>query len=436
MSRNAKFFYFLLSLVINLNCSKEETPAMVPDSNFQEEPEPEIETEVYFTLITESPPNSTETSDDWVILHDSNGNLLGYSSYETGDRIEFEAPTDLLTPTISVTYLKYLNTNGNQHFDISTSVDVDKGYIQNFGPNPPPENIDYTKKGEFNLSVRDIPDPFRNASPAKVELSSGLGRLGFSSTGTGSLNGTFELNLQIEALQGFDDYLISILDGNNRLKYFYLNNPDVQNLSVNYNTDFVDFEKEISISLPPHTRFNLNIAGFKDDQGFSQYGGYWLHDVISVLNKDVIANPLKIGYLNMFNKYRTQFNISMDGYDYSISQYGEALDELVIPEKPVMNIVDKSVNSFLFDIDIEFSSTVHKWDYQEGSSAEGNHLLTRWQLYAPKDFNPIIGDLPIEILEKYPDISIERIKYKSSNFTLLNEDSEFQSNQRITIFEQ
>ncbi|WP_422082603.1 hypothetical protein [Ulvibacterium sp.] len=428
------FIFFLISVLCAINCSKDETS----DSDSKEEPKPEEprqETEIYFALNTESPPNLTEASDDWVILHDVNGNLLGYSAYETGDKLEFDAPIDVLTPTIAVTYLNYRTTNGNQYFEISTTVAVNKGSIENIGPNPPPENPDYTKTGEFNLSIQDIPDPFRNASPTKVELSSGRGRLGFSSGGTGLPNGTLELNLQIESYQGFDDYLISILDGNNHLKYFYLNNSEVQNLSANYITDFLDFEKEIGISLPPHTRFNLNIAGFKEDQDFSQYGGYWLHDVISVLNRDVVTNPLKIGYLDMFNKYRTLFNINMDGYDYGISHYGKALDTLVIPEKPVMNVVDRSLNAFSFDIDLDFIDALHKWDYQEGSSGDGNYIQTRWSLSVPKDFSPSIGELPDEILEKYPDINVERMEYRSSSFNLPMENPEFLSNHQITIFE-
>lgn len=425
----------LLSLALAfINCSKDETSTS--DSDSQEGPKQESETEIYFTLNTESPPNLTEESDDWVILHDVNGNLLGYSAYETGDKLEFEAPINVLTPTIAVTYLNYRTTNGNQYFEISTTVALNKGSMVNIGPNPPPTNTDYTKTGEFNLFIEDIPDPFRNASPTKVELSSGRGRLGFSSGGTGLPNGTLELNLQIESYQGFDDYLISILDGNNHLKYFYLNNPEVQNLSANYMTDFLDFEKEIGIPLPPHTRFNLNIAGFKEDQDFSQYGGYWLHDVISVVNRDVVTNPLKIGYLNMFEKYRTLFNISMDGYNYSLSNYGQALDTLVIPEKPVMNVVDRSLNAFSFDIDLDFINALHKWDYQEGSSGDGNYIQTRWSLTAPKDFDPAIAELPEEILKKYPDINIEMIEYRSSSFNLPMENPEFLSNQRITIFEQ
>ncbi|MGI9549923.1 MAG: hypothetical protein ACR2MT_01885 [Aurantibacter sp.] len=435
----------ITTLVLSANCTKDQAPAPKPDTDEQIDPEPnepkeptEPETEVYFTLNTYEPPYEVEASEDWVILHDANGKLLDYSSYVAGDKLEFEAPTDSLTPTFSVTYLKYRNLNDRKYHDVTTTTNVARGFVQNFGPYSLSESEDLIKTGEFDFTVQNVPDPDRDASPIKVELSSGRGRLGGGSGGSGFPNGTQVLTLaQIDKYEGFDDYLITILDDFNNLKYYFLDNPSGQGFTTDYTVDFLDFEQDISIFLPPHNSYNLNVAGFKEEQEFSQNGGYWLHDVISVLNTDVPTNPLKVGYLDIFTKYRTVFNISMDGYSYVIVNFGDPLEALVIPDKPAVTVTDPSLNAFRFNVDTEFVSGVHSWFYEEGSGANNDFLRTTWSISADKGFEPVVGDLPNEILEKYPDMALNLLEYSSSRFNLPMVESEYPlASHSITVFNQ
>ena len=167
---------------------------------------------------------------------------------------------------------------------------------------------------------------------------------------------------------------------------------------MDYSADFLEFDTYVNVTLPPYNEYWFHIAGFKEDQEFDSWGGYWLHDVHYLLDKDVVTDPLKLGYLDRFPKYRTQFHIGLDGYKYSMVQFGEALDALVIPEKPIFNIIDVSINAFQFTIDIEFLKVRHKWTHVEGSHATNNYSHTLWSVTAAKGYDPIVKNLPEEIV--------------------------------------
>lgn len=433
-----KLLIILLTVSVLTNCSKDEAQVPTPDDEDQideQADEPEVpEPEVYFTLNTFIPPNSVEESENWVIVHDANGKLLDHSSYQAGDKIEFEAIIDSLTQYIAVTYLRYTETDGNKNHFINTSTNVEKGTIENFGPYELSEQDDPMKTGEFDIVVEKIPNPDGVAYPVKVEVSTGIGRLGGGSGGIGYPSGIQLTLTGRPKYEGHDDYLISILDGDNILKYYYFDNPNTQNFTLDYTSDFTPFETDISISLPEHNSYNLNVAGFKEDQEFSQYGGYWLHDVISVLNSDVKTNPLRIGYIDAFSKYRTQFNINMTGYSYSVVKYGTGLEELSIPERPQLDIVDSSINNFIFNVDITFDQANHSWSYDEGSYSNNDYSRTAWGFTAVNGLLPTIGEIPTEIIEKYPSMNIEEMTYTTSRFHLPLLDAEYNSSQTITVF--
>lgn len=435
MKSSPKYIFFF-SLLVLLGCSIEEVgqPPIIedqPDSGPNEPNEPE--TEVYFTLNTFVRPNDFRESEDWIILHDANGKLLNYKLYTPGDMLVFEAPTDSLTDVISVSYLRYGVEDNTEDYTIRTTTGIEKGYVETLGPYDAPGNDPLVRTGEFDVFINDIPNPFRVASPTMSHISTKNGALGASFSGTGFDDGIeFEIG-QVVKYDGLDDYLISILDGNNDLKYHLVSNPDGQDVSLEYTTDFFESDMDISFTLPPYRSYRVNIGGFLENQEFSQDGGYRLHDVISVVNTEVNTNPLKIGYLNMFPKYRTVFAVTFDDYSYSIVKYGNPLEVLEIPQKPNFTITDNSINTFRFNVDIEYNRMVSTWRYREGSRATQDLSITTWTVESPGRNESVVGALPEEILEKYTTLNSDKIEYDNIIFKLPLEGGEFISNHSITI---
>ena len=430
ISRLSTIFLLCITLI---NCSKDDAPTPKPDVEDPDSEKPkEPETEVYFTLNTYPPPNEGQPEENWVILHDENGKLLDYSSYEAGDKLEFEAASDSLTSTISVSYLRYFESNGQKIHRISTTTGREKGLVENFGPYSTIENETPIKTGEFDILIENIPNPENVGYPVKVELSSGRGRLGVSGSGKGYSYG-IELELGgVQKFEGFDDYLISILDHNNELRYYYFNNPLGEDISLDYRTDFQEMENDISFVLPENINFNLNIAGFNEGQQYDAYKGYWIHDSIFA---DLPTNPLRVGYTDIFSKYRTIFNITMEGYFYGIIKYGEPLEALTIPDKPNIQITDSSFNMFRFDVDIDYLSYSYNWVYSDNPGSIPT-TRTHWGVSADKGSSPTIGNLPTELLEKYPDLSIDLLEPTGTSFKLPLEEGEYLSSHSLTIYDE
>lgn len=418
---------FVLSLVFLVsNCSKDESPTPKPDA----QPDPkEPETEVYFTLNVLGPRDFGAT-DEWIIIHDQNGKLLDFKQYTVGDVLKFEANTDSLTEKIAITELKYIFNadSGSKFHSLVTTPQVLKGSEWSFGSDQESTFVPPVETGAFQLSVTNIPGML------KLNVSTKRSRL-YTSPYAFPPHNLENFSMNFKTYEGEDDYIISILDASNNIKYYDFGNPDMSDISVDY-SQFKSFDHYINVNLPPHNDYYLNVAAFEDDDPFWNFGGYWLHDILGPLDTEISTTPLVFGYLDSFTRYRTTFVLQMEGYDYNIAQYGERLEELTIPDKPSLSIIDPSRNTFKFEVDIDYISANHGWNHNEGSNETNDYTSTGWGFFSEKGVDPIIGDLPDEILEKYPTMGIDKLEYSSTRLNLPIEQSEYFSSHGITIYNQ
>lgn len=417
---NRYYLCIIFSALLVLNCSKEEDKPIDPISKEEKEELPVIEN--YLTINVRS-NYTTEDSDNWVIIYDDNGKLLDYKPFETNDKLEFNAVLDTISEFISVTTMQFYEDVSTRSHEFLTTTRVPRGDEIDFG-SINASNSEYQpliNTGEFEFALNNIPGSYNGFNLPKILSTIKRGQLGGSGSGI-NRNGLHETVMNIPKYEGHDDYIITVLDRNNDLKYSSFNNPQAQNLSLNYPTDFLNFDSYVTVNLPEHINYYFNVAGFDDDQDFHQNEGYWLHSVVSVINNDVPTNPLKIGYLDRFTKYRTQLSIKMEDYSYNISKYGSKLDELIIPEKPNFTIVNPSHTNFDFNVDIDYIASHHRWTYSQGAFENNDHSFTGWSYNAPKGSHVIIGDLPNEIIEKYPTIGFENLEHYSTRFYLQYEN--------------
>tara|TARA_R110002167_G_scaffold35569_8_gene113553 strand:- start:2655 stop:3905 length:1251 start_codon:yes stop_codon:yes gene_type:complete len=402
------------------------------------EPTPEVPKapiyEVYFTVNT-FPNYNSDLSDDWIIIHDEQGKLLEYRPFESGDQLLFERDSDSLPEFFTVSRLQYSFNETSKYFEINTSCKTAQKSELNLGSNYVSNIEPLTKTGDFDITINNIPVPPGKASPIKDIVSTKIGRLGGVSSGS-AINGLSKLIKTTAKYEKVEDYIVTILDGNDNLRYYNFQNALSQDITVDYSNAFQNFDTYLNVYLPTYSSYNMNIAGFEDGQVFDQNGGYWLHNIISVIDDEIKTAPLIIGYLDKFKRYRTQFNISMADYNYYISQYGDPLLEIVIPEKPNMTITDQSIENFRFQIDIDFLSAGQRWEYKEGAFETNDYSQTRWSIEVPYGYEQYIGEIPDEILEKYPTININKLQFKQTSLNLPMAQSEYFSSQGITIYNQ
>jgi len=422
----------LLFSLLSLSCSDNEDPtdeqiAKEPTNSEPEEPN-EPETRVYFTLNALEPYRSGFT-EEWIMAHDENGKLLDYQQFFVGDTIRFEAPIDSLQDNISITILDYLDSessNEEQHF-LSTKTQVEIGAEWTFETSSGSDFGQLIETGEFDLSIQNIPGILKiNVSTKKRYI--------FSSPSPSPYALDTSFARQFKTYEGQDNYLVSVLDGDNDLRYFEFVNPNKEDINLDYN-QFKEYDRYININLSPFNQYFLNVAALEDDEPYGLIGGYWLQD-LSSFDSGVSTNPLVLGYLNNYTRYRTRFEIFREGYIYKIEQYGLPLEGIIIPERPNLEVIDPSRNSFKFDVDVDYISAVHTWEHFNGSAETNDFSFTRWISEADKDVVPKRGELPSEILDKYTKLEIDQLQLRSTRLNLPIVETEYISNESITIYQQ
>ena len=234
-----KFAYLSFIVFAFFNCSKnEETKESIIQSEEIESENPVsspeiIEKEVYLTVNIDANKNTTD-SEDWIIIHDDNNNLVDYKPYESGDKITFSAYPDSITSTLSITkfsqvidYVNDINDGTSpqtrseigKKYEISTTNGLKKGEVFNINSTVLNEPQNRTKVGEFNITIEDIPQ-IKN-----LNISTKNGVIPYSYSPSGEGNELIDYKETLIQNEGEEEYLISILDGNYTHRYFLFSNP-------------------------------------------------------------------------------------------------------------------------------------------------------------------------------------------------------------------
>lgn len=427
-----RFLAFLVLVVFYLvSCSKDQSPK--PDIEQQEEvtPDPDADEEetgpiTYFTLISER-PKAEGIIDEWVVLHDEQGQLLDFSKFDAGDNLVFESETEV-SAVINITEVRFVQYDYGKAYTITTTTGVQKGSTWKLEAHPSPNNFYQSNgvDGDFKMDVSGIPELEKlTVTNTKFNLSSGYS----SSTFPGFPPST-DLSFDVTLYTGENEYYVSILDGLNQLKYydFTYDNIDV---SVNY-ADFKEFDSYHDVYLPENNFYIFNVAGFKEDYPYSEQNGVVLHDVISFPFPDLPTQPFVYGYLDAFERYRTFFVLNYKNLHYTRIQYGPRLEKIEIPN-PTMSISDSSRSRFRFDVDLNYVSASHEWSYSEGTSSDNNLYQTYWYLKVENGFEPVVGNLPEDILAQYPEMNVDALEYNQTTLNLPMESTEFNSKNLIVI---
>ncbi|WP_405385007.1 hypothetical protein [Maribacter sp. LLG6340-A2] len=439
-----KFGYLSIMVFSLFNCSKNEDtkePSIQPEVIEAEKPvsPPEIiEEEIYLTVNIDTNINTTD-SEDWLIIHDDNNNLVDYKSYESGDEITFSAYPDSITSSLSITkfsqvidYVNDLNDGTSpqtrsevgKRYEITTTNGLNRGDVFNINSSVLNEPQNRTKIGEFNLTIEDIPQ-IKNLN---ISTKNGTIPYGYSISDNG--NELIDYSQKLEKYQGEEEYLISILDGNNTHKYFTFSNLENQDLILNY-AEFKLFDTYIDLEVPTDSNYLIDIGGFDNDENLNFFGGYKLLD-ISLYSDQINANVISFGYLNKFSNYRSRIILETSNYRYLKTQFGSKLDFLEFPDDPNFVIInDSSIQNFDFSTSSDYKSYKNTWRYVEGNYPYGNYVITSWSVEIPKNKIKTVGDIPVEILEKFPNINLDKIEPYTTHLNL----SEINYNQTYPTFD-
>lgn len=403
----AKLFFIMFIIFFYTNCSNN----VVEDTSDEQTTK-----EIVFTLnINEN--LDTGTADNWIILHNENGELLGFSNYESGDALIFDAEPSIITNKINITHLTYGPGLGNSiDHKLTTYTKIDKGSIWNFNPYNPefiePEKFRGERTGDFDTTVFNFP------ISTDWHFSDSFGNLGGSSEGSG-----FTTSISLSTYEKSKEYLLLAIDTDGRLKYNLIVDPENNNnLNLNYE-EFRSFDSFVNVTIPPNINYFSTVYGFEDNQQYSSGGGFILNFKLFAFSNPRVSStdPILLGYLDRFKKYKTELHYITNNYFYFYKKYGSKPESIGVDENSTLTVLNESISNFSFQTNLNFNRRASSWRISEGQFGV-DEIRTTWTVESSNSDSILIGDIPDEILNEYPDIKIDNLNYSGTR-VYLNFDS-------------
>lgn len=415
--RLSSLFLFTLFLA---GCSKTEEKIFIENQenpDIEEEPEVlEQVNETYFTLNVAPNWLSEDSIDNWIIIHDENGNLLDYSKYKNGDELSFEAINDSVSENLRITTLSYFKYTSEEkrNYYLNTYPNVPKNSIWNLKilSSTGDALLENPIIGKFNLKVDNIPGVKIHTLSVDNRINNQSANIKISE----SNSQYYQLNINEIDLTERDNYFLSILDGDNNLKYIFFDNiQNGENINLDYQ-DFKDFDSYLNIDLPPQQYLKLYPTVLAYPEYTTQTNAvYTFNHPYDSSYWNLGLDFIKIGYLNEFKKYEIRFELSLDGYSYNYVKIGSKTNNLSIPEMPNITYKDYSIYDFSFSTNTEYHRKTNTWKYNSDNSS------TTWSIFSDSKSNLNFNHLPEEITNTYPDINIDAMKFNRSELYLIGE---------------
>lgn len=427
-----KLAIVLVGLLLLTRCGKEEAPVVeIPKE--QEEPkteepkEPEIIT--YLTYNVQSDLDTSER-DNYVVVHDQDGTLLGHRSYESGDRLVFQVLDTVLAnvENLTVSLVDVIHTEFVKLHTINSYTSIEIGielYPETTGPDGITSSFDMGKygkrsgakylttskdKGNYNLTVNNINGVARYVVTNEF--------YGFASTDI--------FPQQVDALQlnniemeRNEEYFISAEDLDGNYRYLFFEVPETEGDIILDFDDFSEFDSFLEVGpLLEHQNCHLTSKGYSTDQinGVSGLEMSYHADFGD-------AQTARVGFLDDLVSYETHFSIAIDpNFSYNYSKWGPVrVDNITILDKPTFTVEDLSLSSFRFTTDRDYLYSSTHWLHTE-KIGDNPTESTKWHVWAPLDARPEIGELPEEMVALYPELNLDKIVFDKTTLVVKGYD--------------
>lgn len=315
-----------------LNCSKSEDPNPEPTAEEKPEPDPkpeepnEQEDEVYFSYYSDPNDTFSQWNDNWVVLHNQNGEILDHRQFAIGDSLEFKESAEILqnVQTLSVTIVNHrLGEGGGHHHAIATRAGIEKGTVWGWTVNKPKSAsppLSYFA-AQIGITVNNVPNVhwFDLSSITQNHMA---GHPFYQETDV----------LNIGGVKLYEDisYVLSLRDGNEDIKYQILELPNPpSNIILDY-SDFLEYDYVLEVVLPQYESYTARVITSNNSLNDIN------HTAISNESSGRLPRSIaKLGYINTYDSFTTIFALRYDDQtNYSRYKIGEAPTNINVPEDP------------------------------------------------------------------------------------------------------
>lgn len=419
----------IFAFLIVVNCAKDEAPSPKPET--EEKPVSEVEepqepaTEVYFTFNVgssyESAPPTSEQVQNWIIIHDTEGNLIDYKSFENGDQLVFEKVPEDIPEQLNITIFNHHFRIKEYRHELETYPNIKKGskwFLNTYRYTA--NEID--SSGIFNQTINNIPNPPLGGFPFYSLSTSKKSVFPDGISGSYVFGG---INMKMENIPFYEnrEYLLLIEDRKNQVYHYTLIEP-TQNITLP-ELDFADLTPVTlgaNFSFPP-TKFKSFLArGLTSDQSYNN-GAFTLMDgPVSVYPESTSSNRsrVQIPIIETFDKFQTVVQMVMDDYKWFYRKQGDYPNNTFVPDKPIVEFVDKNINSFTINTDLDYQRKASSWFVRSDITDDATAVTIR-KIHSTNTIYPTLGQIPEELTSLYPHIDLANITYSTTEFCLRSE---------------
>lgn len=349
-----------------------------------------------FTLKVDS-SYYTESTDNWIVVHDENGKVLEFKSFESGDELVIETQKPINGNTLGVTIIKYLPipTSFESDYRIDTYFNYPIGSQMTLEQITPNEDPVGNLVGTYTVKLT------RNGYLDTYYLTNKYGR---TCGGSGSINEVnSEINFQCSIEDIAQDYILIASDDQGNLRHQRL--QDVQNAS-NFEIDFSEmqnFDEYFEFNFPQSSNVLLVVEG--QEIGQLSENGYTLQYHF----QSHTHNKIKVGYLSSLTNYTTWFSSSPYTYFNKGSKPDPnfsfpALNGFSIQNKKIEKFTSTAVNDFIYRKSF--------FVYRDPTNSK---LIVNWTVNSSSP-NHLLEQLPDEILEIHPLLNFDNLAYSGTQF--------------------
>lgn len=374
-----------LTSIMGAACSEKNDPAPVPQ-----------------TVLTLSVDAQFVTSDteDWLVVHNPNGELIDYKPFESGDSFTFETTAKLTEDKINVTTIKRRLANGYDAFSVTSHMQVDKGQTLVLRGHESTQPGFGNQIGEFGLELSNVSDGYAIALTDKFGFSGNSGWSG----GTNLYTATTRIH------ETARDFLLFAADGpggNIKHKWFReVEGLDLYKLSMN---DLEPFDRVVEVSFPLTDKIQYHVSGSRTAEQTENF-----YECSNILSGNLyFRTSLKLGYLDDFQKHSTWFQISHGDRTYYYAKNGAAPSSITLPLNAVFTTSNTSITDFTYTKSQSFSMRRSSWVFRDTETSP--QMLINWEVFSPEGAQ-LFTEWPAELTTKYPALAFDKMQYISTNF--------------------
>jgi len=318
----------------------------------------------------------TTYGDNWVLVHDANGKLLGAKKFEASDVVSLDTQDAVTQDLMSVTLVSLVD---GAYVELFTYAHVARE--QEWALARPGVSGSENNYGSVYVKIRDLVN-----MPFNIQVSAGQGQLLSAIYNEEQHTSNVHMDFDKKAGSILMAFMETELD---HPQYQFIQNvQDGGHYEVSA-VDFKDFDHTADVSFPAVGDITARLSGYDTDVAGTSYTLY---------ESSTYAPRTKIrfGYLDKFNKYSLNLTVRYDNIWYSCSSLGSFPARIELPFERTY----KRSSSGIYDFTLV---NLEPYTYRYSSYyTEEEPSKAFWEIWSPGvDLKSL--EFPDELKDKLPD---------------------------------